>query len=84
MAVSTPFSAACLAAAVTLRCKKHFFRSLLVVHPEDWLWRSFRHYLTGEDGIVEIESHWTAKRREQLGIYPTVRITAPGAGPPFR
>jgi putative transposase len=35
----------------------------LVKHPEDWIWSSFRHYLTGEEGIVEIESHWTAKKR---------------------
>jgi REP-associated tyrosine transposase len=45
----------------------------LVARPEDWLWSSFRHYLTGEEGPVEIESHWTASRREKLGIYPTVR-----------
>jgi hypothetical protein len=24
--------------------------------PEDWKWSSFRHYLTGADGVVEIES----------------------------
>ena len=35
----------------------------LVTFPEDWQWSSFRHYLTGEPGIVEIESHWTAKSR---------------------
>ena len=44
----------------------------LVARPEDWLWSSFRHYLTGEEGAVEIESHWTASRREKLGIHPTV------------
>jgi putative transposase len=38
----------------------------LVSRPEDWKWSSYRHYLTGEDGIVEIESHWTAGRR--LGL----------------
>jgi putative transposase len=36
----------------------------LVENPEDWAWSSFRHYLTGEIGVVEIESEWTAKRRE--------------------
>jgi hypothetical protein len=36
-------------------------------------WSSFRHYLTGETSTVEIESQWTARRREQLGIFPTVR-----------
>ncbi|HEV2324643.1 MAG TPA: hypothetical protein VGS10_11895 [Terracidiphilus sp.] len=32
--------------------------------PEDWPWSSFRHYATGERGPVEIESEWTARRRE--------------------
>jgi len=32
----------------------------LVDRPEDWPWSSFRHHLTGEDGVVEIESHRTA------------------------
>jgi hypothetical protein len=36
-------------------------------------WSSFRHYLTGDTSAVEIESQWTARRREQLGIFPTVR-----------
>ena len=31
----------------------------LVARPEDWVWSSFRHYQTGEQGRVEIESHWT-------------------------
>jgi len=25
-----------------------------------------------EEGSVEIESRWTARRREQLGVYPVV------------
>ena len=32
--------------------------------PEDWPWSSFRHYALGEAGVVEIESEWTARRRE--------------------
>jgi putative transposase len=28
----------------------------LVVRPEDWAWSSFRHYATGAEGSVEIES----------------------------
>lgn len=36
----------------------------LVVKPDEWLWSSFRHYATGEMGVVEIESEWTAQRRE--------------------
>ena len=35
----------------------------LVAKPEDWQWSSFRHYATGVEGTVEIESHWTAARR---------------------
>jgi len=45
----------------------------LVEQPEDWGWSSFRHYLTGEDAGVEIESQWTARRRERMGDYPMVR-----------
>lgn len=35
----------------------------LVAKPEDWAWSSFRHYATGLEGVVEIESMWTAMRR---------------------
>ena len=45
----------------------------LAANPEAWEWSSFRHYVTGEEGVVEIESWWTAKRREAMGIHPTVR-----------
>lgn len=36
----------------------------LVERPEQWQWSSFRHYATGERGVVEIESFWTAEARE--------------------
>jgi putative transposase len=36
----------------------------LAAKPEDWRWSSFRHYSTGVPGVVEIESWWTATRRE--------------------
>jgi putative transposase len=36
----------------------------LVENPEDWLWSSFRHYATGIEGTVEIESFWTGARRD--------------------
>jgi putative transposase len=36
----------------------------LVSRPEDSPWSSFCHYATGEIGTVEIESQWTASRRE--------------------
>jgi len=45
----------------------------LVRKPEDWPWSSFRHWLTGERGTVEIESDWTAGRRGGLPkehLYP--------------
>jgi len=42
----------------------------LVGRPEDWKWSSFRHIATGEDCVVEIESQWTTRRRERLGIVP--------------
>ncbi len=48
----------------------------LVARPEDWAWSSFRHYLSGEAGVVEIESQWTARKREQRGIFPTVKVRA--------
>ena len=35
----------------------------LVEKPEDWAWSSFRHYATGQLGVVEIEWHWTVFRR---------------------
>jgi putative transposase len=53
----------------------------LVERPEDWAWSSFRHYLTGDPGIVEIESHWTAQERERAGIFPTVRVRSPAEKP---
>lgn len=40
----------------------------LVQNPANWQWSSFRHYATGEEGRVEIESEWTARRRELAGI----------------
>ena len=33
--------------------------------PEDWEWSSFPHYATGCEGRVEIESEWTARKRER-------------------
>ncbi len=45
----------------------------LVERPEDWAWSSFRHYATGEAGLVEIESPWTARRREKMGLSLRVR-----------
>jgi putative transposase len=53
----------------------------LVKRPEDWTWSSFRHYLSGEVGPVEIESQWTARRREQLAIFPAVKVRLSAENP---
>jgi putative transposase len=37
----------------------------LCERPEEWAWSSFRHYATGCEGRVEIESEWTARKRER-------------------
>jgi len=49
----------------------------LVAKPEDWKWSSFVHYSTGAQGIVEIESQWTARRREQAGAVLPARAHPP-------
>jgi len=54
----------------------------LVAKPEHWPWSSFRHYLTGEEGVVEIESLWTGRKRERMGTTPCVQITRPLTAPP--
>ncbi|MFZ0303494.1 MAG: transposase [Terracidiphilus sp.] len=41
-----------------------------VAKPEDWRWSSFRHYATGIEGAVEIESFWTAWKREHADSTP--------------
>jgi putative transposase len=47
----------------------------LVAQPEDWPWSSFRHYLTGQEGVVEVESIWTGRKRELMGTTPRVKLT---------
>ena len=37
----------------------------LCERPEDWQWSSFRHHANGTAGRVEIESEWTARKRER-------------------
>ena len=39
--------------------------------PQEWPWSSYRHWLTGDTGNVEIESHWTFTARKKMGIDPT-------------
>ncbi|HEX7285422.1 MAG TPA: transposase [Candidatus Angelobacter sp.] len=45
----------------------------LVEKPDDWKWSSYRHYQTGAEGAVEIESEWTATKRERMGIFPKLK-----------
>ena len=54
----------------------------LVAKPEDWPWSSFRHYATGVEEAVEIESEWTAHSREKMGIRPKVRLGPVHCFPP--
>jgi putative transposase len=49
----------------------------LVEKPEDWEWSSFRHYATGVEGVVEIESEWTGRKRERMGMPLRLKIVAP-------
>ncbi|HKV77473.1 MAG TPA: transposase [Candidatus Sulfotelmatobacter sp.] len=37
----------------------------LCERPEDWKWGSFLHHASGCEGLVEIESEWTARKRER-------------------
>jgi putative transposase len=56
----------------------------LVSRPQEWQWSSFRHYLTGDSGVVEIESTWTAGKRAGLkplkGYMTSVVPTQPTIG----
>jgi putative transposase len=40
----------------------------LVAKPEDWLWSTFSHYLSGREETVEIDSGWTSTRSSQRTI----------------
>ena len=53
----------------------------LVARPEDLVWSSFRHYATGETSAVEIESQWTARLREQAGVFLTLRMRSAEENP---
>lgn len=49
----------------------------LVKKPADWQWSSYHPYLTGEEGIVEIESPWSVWIRESSG--DRVRLQVPSS-----
>jgi putative transposase len=48
----------------------------LCARPEDWLWSSFLQWATGCEGRVEIESEWTARKRERAAgkLCPAVEL----------
>jgi putative transposase len=48
----------------------------LCERPEDWQWSSFLHYATGVEGRVQIESEWTARKRERAAgrLCPVVEL----------
>jgi len=45
-----------------------------VERPEDWEWSSFRHYASGVEGVVEIESEWTGRKGERMGMPLRVKV----------
>jgi putative transposase len=51
----------------------------LVDAAENWGWSSFLHYATGAIGTVEIESEWTANRRDRAAAETHVRESGRGA-----
>jgi len=51
----------------------------MVAKPNDWEWSSFRHYMTGLAGVVEIESFWTAAKRGNQLPKSQVSESRPGA-----
>jgi putative transposase len=48
----------------------------LVQRPEDWAWSSFDHYATGSVRCVEVESPWTALRRNRAAKARSIAATA--------
>jgi putative transposase len=50
----------------------------LVAKPEDWPWSTFRHYATGIEGTVKIESFWTGWKHKTKN--PTGCPRSPGVG----
>lgn len=51
-------------------------KKVLCERPEDWEWSSFVHYATGHEGRIEIESEWTARKRERVDgrLCPAVEL----------
>ena len=51
----------------------------LAARPEEWKWSSFLHYATGVENTVEIETEWTARKRERMGLMPALSAAHPPA-----
>ena len=51
-------------------------KQALCDRPEDWQWSSFRHYATGVEGRVGIESEWATRKRERAAgtLCPAVDV----------
>jgi putative transposase len=56
-------------------------RGELCKRPEEWEWSSFRHYATGIEGRVEIESEWTARKRERAAGRLCEGVDVPHSSP---
>lgn len=46
----------------------------LVTRPEDWPWSSFNQWARGAEGRVEVECPSTARKREYMGVIPTLSL----------
>ena len=53
----------------------------LCERPEDWRWSSFGQWATGCEGRVEIECQWTERKRQRMGILPTLTPSHPSPNP---
>ena len=51
----------------------------LVGLPESWKWSSARHYASGQTSVIEIESSWTASRRDRAATNTHVSEARHGA-----
>jgi putative transposase len=51
----------------------------LTPEPGGWAWSSYRHYASGERFVVEIESEWTAARRNRSAAETHVSEARRGA-----
>jgi len=74
--LTTDYARTTFEVALNIRNHAQFVEKLRYIHRNpvrrglclvatDWKWSSFRHYATAEDGRVEIESEWTAVKRER-------------------